>query len=156
MRIMRFYPIILCLALLTACSAPQKYVKPAHQPDELVKSAVIKTPTPLLMNDRDSLLIRSIDNEAPTFLEYKWIVTPGWHDVLVEGEFYRDSAVKNQVYRTTASRTLSIFAEADHEYIIRAKPHGNDVFIWVLDENTGAIVAGEVPPAARADVPADR
>ncbi len=143
-------PFVIAVAAWTAGCAPSHgYLEPEEPPAEVVESAIIRTATPLLKDGRDSILIKTIDGKPPTFLEYKWVVEPGTHELEIQVELKHDSRFStDRTFHTRVLRKLPVTVEPDREYLVDAEENENGLFIWVSDVGTKIVVAGEAPPGA--------
>lgn len=136
----------LACSLLAGCGGTHSVLEPEEMPRELVESSILRTPTPLLRDGRDSILIKAIDGKPATFLESKWIVEPGWHTLTLEVELHHESTFDpKKSYLTKTSRLLELHVEAGREYVVDAREDSNGLWIWVYDAHTRTVVAGESP-----------
>lgn len=139
-------PLLALPLLASSCTTDHSYLEPEEMPRELVESAIVRTPTPLLRDGRDSILIKRIDGKPPTFLESKWVVAPGWHDLELEVELRHPSSFEREKsYVTKLARDLRLYVEAGREYVVDAREDDGGVWIWVYDAETKSVVAGEAP-----------
>lgn len=139
--------IIVTLILLMGCAPSHGYLEPEEPPAELVESAIIRTPTPLLKDGRDSIVIKTIDGKPPTFLEYKWVVEPGDHELEIQVELKHDSRFStDRTFHTRVLRKLPVTVEPDREYLVDAEENETGLFIWVTDIESKTVIAGEAPP----------
>ena len=135
------------LLSVVGCAPSHGYLEPSDPPSAVVESAIIRTATPLLKDGRDSIVIKTIDGKAPTFLEFKWVVEPGTHELEIQVELKHDSRFsKDKTFHTRVIRKLPVTVEADREYLVDAEENDTGLFIWVRDIETKTVVAGEAPP----------
>lgn len=136
--------VLLMLSAPVGCSVIQSNLPPP--PEEETAPAVIRSRTLLTRPGGDSISIKSVDGGPPTLLEYKWVVTPGLHQLDIECEFYEDSkSVRDRTFVTKVRRILPLTATPGTEYVVDARKDQGTVYVWVADIQTGTIVAGEAP-----------
>ncbi len=115
------------------------------EPDlSVVGAAILRTESPLLINGKDSVLIKRVDGAGPRLFEHKWVVTPGWHEVEIEAELNEDTG-KDSRLTTKVARVLAVHIHAGRNYLVQAKQLESSVWIWITDEDSGESVAGEAP-----------
>jgi hypothetical protein len=137
--------LLLSLGLVfIGCSATRSVLEPTPPP-ELVKPAIVSTPSPFFRGGRDLITIKTIDGKAPTFLDTKVVVSPGKHTFHVELELHHDSSTTTKSYVTRVDSSLVFAVDAGHEYLIDAVEDTHGLWLWVKDLADKTIVAGEPP-----------
>lgn len=143
--------VILCL-FFSSCSVPRiNVLGPGEMSRDKVASAVLRTPSAALKelefrDESDFLRIVTVDGEVPSTLDNRVVLAPGEHTVQIVIELRRTN-IKNpklvDVIRTDTSLTLE--AKPDAEYLIDVKLTDLGLFIWIVEEFEGDIVAGRHP-----------
>ena len=134
------------LMLVVGCTPKRSLLEPSSYPRRLVKSGIVKTPSPAYRNGTDLIVIKAVDGEPPTFLETKAVVSPGVHTFQIGIEMQREGTGKNdKSYVTRADTSLEFEVEADHEYLIDAEENERGLWVWAVDLTTNFLVAGEKP-----------
>ncbi|MCB0323245.1 MAG: hypothetical protein KDD69_06705 [Bdellovibrionales bacterium] len=138
----------------SACTPERSYFEPTELPSDQIKSALVRTPSPIYRDGKDLILIETVDGQPPTFLEDKVIVAPGEHIFQVRLELrHDDPASPDTGYATRANLSLTFETEAEGEYLIDAVEDENGLWVWAVDLETDITVAGrppvDLPPGQR-------
>lgn len=140
-----FLTMVSAIFLCLACLPQRSYLEPSRQPPALVKTALVRTPSPIYRDGKDLIVIKTINGKPPTFLDDKAIVHPGRHTFQVAVELRHEGKSPDQGYVTRADTSLTFDIEAEHDYLIDAAEDENGVWIWARDLTDGLIVAGTPP-----------
>lgn len=142
---------ILTVSILTAmlalgCVPNRSLLAPKDQPIELVGAAVVRTPSPVLREGRDLVLIKSVDGKATNYLENRSVVSPGRHEFHIVIEMRGDKTNrKDEIAVTKVDTTLSFEAKPEREYLIDAREDEQGVWVWAVDTSNDDVVAGSRP-----------
>jgi len=129
------------LLLAAGCIPTEKPLLEPEQPQELVASAIIRTELDV---GPDKILIKRIDDRAAPILDYRWVVSPGSHEVEVEADLPEPT---QPGYRTKVTRVLTVDVAAGGEYFVEATSDADGIWMWIVDRSTGEVIAGESPPS---------
>jgi hypothetical protein len=136
---------MLSLSLMfIGCGGARSVLEPPPPP-ELVKPAIVSTPSPFFRGGRDLITIKTIDGKAPTFLDTKVVVSPGKHNIQVQLELHHDGSKTTKSYVTRVDSSLVFAVDAGHEYLIDALEDKNGLWLWVKDLTDNTVAAGEPP-----------
>ena len=131
----------LCGVLMPGCIKTEKPLLEPEQPRELVDAAIIRTELDV---GPDTILIKRVDDRATAILDYRWVVSPGSHEV----EIVADLPEPTQPgYRTKITRVLGIDVSAGNEYLVKATSDADGIWMWIIDRSNGEVVSGEAPPS---------
>ena len=135
--------LIIPLIALSACSSE---IFDGLLDDGEVRTALVRTPTPIFREGTDLIVIKTVNNREPTFLDDKVIVPIGIHSFEVSVELRHDDEKNpDRSYVTRANKTLQFRADAAKEYMIDAREDASGLWIWAREIETGIIVAGDAP-----------
>ena len=132
------------LVLLCSSCLPRAFTE-MKQPAALVESVVLRTATPLLAGGRDLVSIKRVDGRYPAVFEHQWVIEPGEHDVEVHAELYQPGDSPDSSMVTKAVRVLRVTAAAGQELVVQAYQRSDEVWIWIEEAGSRAVVAGEAP-----------
>ena len=130
--------------LIASCTPRHSYFEP-EEPAEIVKPALVSTPSPIYREGKDLILIKEIDGRAPTFLDTKAVVHPGQHSFLVYVELHHDGSSPDESYVTRTEEILTFKVDAEHEYLIDARETRSGLWLWATDKTDQIVVAGHPP-----------
>lgn len=136
---------ILSCGFYLGCS-PVNVLEPIEYDEELVGSAIVRTPSPIFRDGKDLIRIVKVDGEAITFFENKVVVHPGRHVFQIQLELKNPKG--EQTLITRADTTLSFTTQAAHEYLIDAVDDSQGLWVWATDLTDNAIVAGSPPSSS--------
>lgn len=138
------YLLLLLLFSVSSCVMTRSIFEPAHQPDELVKTAIVRAKSPIY--EKGCLItINSVNGEKPMLVESKAIVSPGKVNIVVNIELKKSFSKTRRQYSTKAATSFDFEAKAEHEYIIEAAENSSGLWVWVEDLATKEVVAGNSP-----------
>ena len=88
------------------------------------------------------IIVREVDGKDVGLNPGDVLVLPGKHTVKI-----RVTHSLGYLGTIMASGTVTIFAEAGHTYMVdgRIYQFGESVWVWIVDEETGQVVAGMKP-----------
>jgi hypothetical protein len=127
--------LISCIAI--SCATVQTY---EGDPLPQEKVAVIKSN--YWGHLTGAIIVREIDGKDVGFNPGDVHVLPGMHTVKI-----RVTHSLGYLGTIMASRTVNLSAEAGHTYMVDGRIYrfGESVWIWIVDEETGEVVAGMKP-----------
>jgi hypothetical protein len=125
---------LIVLHLASCAGTTQMYQGPEQSPENV---AMIKGHD----HPISPVAVYAVDGVETGFNKISAVVLPGSHYLTI----YL-SQMKNPLITYHARGTVILNAQAGHVYQVRGKIIDEDnVWIWIEDENTGQIVAGEKP-----------
>ena len=150
-RVLIFLSVLL---LSPSCIIQTAFLEPDEMPREKIASAVLRTPNPVLRegdyrDSSDLLRIVTVDGQVPRTLDNRVVLTPGPHVIQVAIELRRPNKKDPKLVDVTRSDTSIEFdAEPDGEYLVDTQLTGSGLFIWIVEEFEGRVVAGRHPSGA--------
>jgi hypothetical protein len=137
MELRSLFSTLLIVFLVTSCATVKTYEGESLPSEEV---AVIKSN--YWCHLTGGIVVREVDGKDVGFNPGDIHVLPGMHTVKI-----RVTHSHGYLGTMMSSGTVNLYAEAGHTYMVDGRIYrlGERVWIWIVDEETGEVVAGMKP-----------